>query len=267
MSTVKGFIQQYGAIVESLVHAFLSFAPVAAGTEDSDAEKTIQLIQSISDVVALRRDKFLDSSGNTKSDALRFVLRVIKCFQLWCEMRSSNGHKFALRLELVRVSLSVALLQAGGRLPDTEMFEVAPTSPVEYVGSRTGTRLKSLPLMFGFSCDSDTQLSDFLHAISPLLYLASSGGWDRAKWSAWFLAIFLEYASIIALPQSRNSEKSLRLKKLIVDSLIRQPMFSSVIERPVGGVSRLWNKIPLLCDFNYLEYYLHMHKRYFYFHQ
>ena len=73
MSALKGFIHQYGAVVESLVHAFLSFAPVAAGTDDTEAEKTIQLIQSISDVVALRHDKFMRSEGSSRSDVRNFT--------------------------------------------------------------------------------------------------------------------------------------------------------------------------------------------------
>ena len=63
MANLRNAIQQYGAIVESLVHAFLSFAPVAAGPEDAETEQSIQLIQSISDLVALRRDKYLTTSG------------------------------------------------------------------------------------------------------------------------------------------------------------------------------------------------------------
>lgn len=41
------------------MHAFLSFAPVAAGPGDSDAEKTFQLIQSFSDLISLREDRYL----------------------------------------------------------------------------------------------------------------------------------------------------------------------------------------------------------------
>lgn len=196
------------------------------------------------------------------------MLRVLKCFQLWCEVKSSNPRIFAMRLEVVRLSLSMVLLRLpdSGRLPETEIFEV-PTDAA-YVGTRTGTQLKSLSFLRNTDV-CDTQFSDILHALGPLMYLVSSGqgGWSKAKWTSWFLAIALEWASIMALPECRGAEKSMRFKKLVVDSLVRQPMFGLVIEKPVAGVSSVWNKIPLLCDFNYLEYYLHMHKKYFYFHQ
>ena len=63
MSGIRKAVQQYGAIVETLVHAFLSFAPVTAGTGDVEAETTIQLIQSMSDLVALRRDRYLSGAA------------------------------------------------------------------------------------------------------------------------------------------------------------------------------------------------------------
>lgn len=56
---IRHAIQQYGGIAESLIHAFLSFAPVAAGPGDTEAERTFQLIQSISDMISLREDKYL----------------------------------------------------------------------------------------------------------------------------------------------------------------------------------------------------------------
>jgi hypothetical protein len=57
--SLRNAIQQYGAIAETLTHAFLSFAPVAAGPGDIETERIFQLVQSISDLVALRRDKYL----------------------------------------------------------------------------------------------------------------------------------------------------------------------------------------------------------------
>ena len=254
--------------MESLVHAFLSFAPVAAGAEDSQTERTIQLIQSVSDLVTLRRDKFVTSTSTTRPDGIRFVLRVMKCFQLWCEMRSSNSGQFSMRLEMTKLSLSMLLLRSnGGRLPDTEIFEQPGAVEEVYVGSRTGTRLKALSSLFQ-PVRGETQFSDFLHAIVPIVYLTSSkDGWTRASWTSWMLAVGLEWASIVALPEEKREEKSLRLKKLVVESLIRQPMFNAALAKPVSGISSLWNKIPLLCDFNYLEYYVGMHRKYFYFHQ
>ena len=64
MSSVRRAIQQYGGIAETLVHAFLSFAPIAANNEDIETERTFQLIQSVSDAVALRHDKFLTDNSN-----------------------------------------------------------------------------------------------------------------------------------------------------------------------------------------------------------
>ncbi len=49
------------------MHAFLSFAPVATGVGDVEAEQTFQLIQSMSDMVALRHDKYL-APGATDTD-------------------------------------------------------------------------------------------------------------------------------------------------------------------------------------------------------
>ena len=63
MLPLRNAIQQYGGLIESLVHAFLSFAPVAAGPEDSESEKGFQLIQAVSDLVALRHDKYLKSGA------------------------------------------------------------------------------------------------------------------------------------------------------------------------------------------------------------
>ena len=65
MTTLRNAIQQYGGIVESLVHAFLSFAPVAAGPENIESERNFQLIQSISDLLALRHDKYLKCGATT----------------------------------------------------------------------------------------------------------------------------------------------------------------------------------------------------------
>ena len=57
-------IQQYGGIAESLMHAYLSFAPVATGPNDPEAEKSYQLIQSVSDLIALRHDKDLNHGAS-----------------------------------------------------------------------------------------------------------------------------------------------------------------------------------------------------------
>jgi hypothetical protein len=270
--SIRNAIQQYGAIVESLVHAFLSFAPVAAGVNDVETEKGIQLMQSISDVVSLRRDKYLQSNAS-RADAIRFVLRIIRCFQLWAEMNSRTPRAFAMKLELVKVALSSFIIRSrkNGRLSDTEAFEMdtitSPTSTIpDYIGSRSGTRLPVLTSLIPPKM-SETQLSDFLHMLVPLVYLTASGdkGWRRAPWTAWFLAIALESASIAALPHECQVEKSFRKKKLFMDSVLRQPMFGTLVARPASAVSRVWGMIPLLRDINYLEYYLQMHVKYFYF--
>lgn len=268
--SIRNSIQQYGAIVESLVHAFLSFAPVAAGVNDLETERGIQLMQSISDLVSLRRDRFLQS-GASRPDAIRFVVRVIRCFQLWGEMNSKNPRSFAMRLELVKIALSSFILRGaqGGRLPDTEVFQLGETAPIpspDYIGRRSGTRLPALKSLTTPRM-SETQFSDFLHMLVPLVYLTSAGekGWRRAPWTSWLLAIALESASIAALPQHCQTERAFRKKKLVVDSILRQPMFGTIIERPAGAISRVWNMIPLLRDLNYLEYYLQMHTKYIYF--
>jgi hypothetical protein len=64
MAALRQAIQQYGAIVEALVHAGLSFAPVAVGIGDIETERTVQLAQSVSDAVALRNDTFLHPGAN-----------------------------------------------------------------------------------------------------------------------------------------------------------------------------------------------------------
>jgi hypothetical protein len=62
--SIRRAIQEYGGIAETLVHAFLSFAPVASNSEDIDTERSFQLIQSVSDTVSLRHDKFLTENSN-----------------------------------------------------------------------------------------------------------------------------------------------------------------------------------------------------------
>ena len=184
-------------------------------------------------------------------------------------MRSSRPRQFALRLELVRLSISMlALNHSGERLPDTEFDSEAEAEDM-YVGSRTGTRLRSLSKLFSAGSPSQTQFSDFLHAIVPLVYLSASkrGGWSKANWSSWLLAVSLETASIMSLPDGSKTEKKVRIRRMFVEALLRQPMFNVILARPGGAISRVWNMVPLLRDFNYLEYYLFMHKKYFYFHQ
>ena len=183
-------------------------------------------------------------------------------------MRSANPRAFAVRVESLRIVLSIIILKTSReRLPDVEFDDrSAPTSDV-YVGSRTGTRLRSLSKLLTPESMSETQLSDFLHAIVPLVYLSSSGGWKRTRWTAWFLAILLESASILALPDANQGEKRARIRRLVVEAIVRQPMFDAVLNRPGQAVSSLWNRIPLLRDFNYLEYVLYMHRNYFYYHQ
>jgi len=267
---IRNVIQQYGGIAESLINAYLSFAPVATGTGDVDAERGFQLVQSMSDVVALRSDKFL-SPGATQGDGLKFLLRIIKCFQLWGEMRSKTPHQFALRLELIKLSVALAILRhCDERLPDVEVKTAESSASGEvYIGSRTGTRLRSLSkALFGES-KSNTQLSDFLHALVPIVYLSSSSGWSKrkTKWTSWFIAIALDSASILALPEGSDSEKRLRIRRVVVESILRQPMFDLALNPPGQLLSSLWNKIPLLRDLNYLEYYLYGHRKYYYFHQ
>jgi|LauGreDrversion4_2_1035121.scaffolds.fasta_scaffold11486_7 hypothetical protein len=268
--SVRDIIQQYGGIAEALVHAFLSFAPVAANPEDTEAESAIQLMQSVSDAVSLRRDRFAEP-GASKQDGLRFALRILRAFQLWGEMRSSTPYRFALRLEIIKLSLSAAIIGDidGGRLPDTEMYDIDLNQQCEYVGSRSGTKLRGMSKLLGFNRPEGTQLSDFLHALAPLVYLTASPreGWTKSTWTSYVLSVCLEYASIMALPEGRHSEKRIRTKKLVVDCFLRQPMFNLILNKPASTVSRAWGMIPLLRDLNYLEYYLHMHKKYFYFHQ
>jgi hypothetical protein len=186
-------------------------------------------------------------------------------------MKYHNSYHFSLKLELTRLGISALIFRAddGGRLPDLEHYQVEPTSSWEpaYVGSRTRTRLPSLSKQLVNRRKSDTQFSDFLHAIVPIIYLSSSpkGGWTRATWTSWFLSTALEYASILALPESKGPEKKMRMKKLFIDAILKQPMFDRTLNKPATAISNVWNKIPLLRDLNYLEYYLHMHKKYFYF--
>jgi hypothetical protein len=196
---------------------------------------------------------------------------VIKCFQLWGEMRSPNPHQFALRLEILKLGLAIALLRnSDDRLPDVEFSLSTPPSETEfYTGSRTGTRLPSLTKVMFPGSKRNTQLSDFFHALVPLIYLASSSGWrkSRTKWTSWILATLLEAASILSLPEENQDERRLRIRRLILESVIRQPMFDLVLNPPTQMLSALWNKIPLLREVNYLEYYLYCHRKYFYFHQ
>lgn len=183
-------------------------------------------------------------------------------------MRSRNSRAFALRVEAIRIVLSMIILRnSGDRLPEIELDQIPSEVPDVYVGSRTGTRLRSLSKLLSPDSLSDTQFSDFLHAIVPLVYLSSSGGWKRGRWTSWFLAIFLESASIMALPESNEAEKRTRIRRLLIEALVRQPMFDIVLNKPGQAVSNLWNRIPLLRDFNYLEYVLYMHRNYFYYHQ
>ena len=186
-------------------------------------------------------------------------------------MRSKIPHQFALRMELLKLAFALAILRkSGGRLPDVEAeVEIPSDEGEEYIGSRTGTRLRSLSKLLFAESKCNTQLSDFLHALVPLIYLSASRNWQKrsSRWLGWVLAIAVEGASIIALPDGNKAEKRMRIKRLIVESLLRQPMFDFVLNPPGQALSNLWNRIPLLRDLNYLEYYLYGHRKYFYFHQ
>ena len=186
-------------------------------------------------------------------------------------MRSKTPHQFALRLELLKVAIALAILRkSDDRLPDVEVETIEQTEEGDvYIGSRTGTRLRSLSKIMFPESKKNTQLSDFLHAIVPLIYLSASPGWKkgRTRWLSWVLAIAIESASILALPEGSQAEKRLRVKRLIVESVLRQPLFDVLLNPPGQALSNLWNKIPLLRDLNYLEYYLYGHRKYFYFHQ
>jgi hypothetical protein len=208
----------------------------------------------------------MNTSWNTQ--ALKFLLRVLRCFQLWGEMRSSNPHQFAIRLEMIRVSLCMLIIRSSPeRLPDIA-FESMEESPLdEYVGSRSGTKLRSISRSLDIENQTSSQLSDFLHAIVPLVYLSGSRGWRKAKWASWLLAITLETASIMSLPDNLKHEKGIRMKRMIAEATVRQPMFDLVLRAPAQTISNIWGRIPLLRDINYLEYYIGMHVKYFYFHQ
>lgn len=185
-------------------------------------------------------------------------------------MRSRTPHQFAVRLEMIKLALALTILRnSSDRLPDVEFDDSdSQTLTTAYVGSRTGTRLRSLSRIISPESKCDTQLSDFLHAIVPLIYLTSSSGWrKRTKWTSWFLAIAVEAASIAALPESRSLEKRVRVRRLVIESIVRQPVFDLILNPPALTISNLWNKVPLLRDLNYLEYYLYGHRKYFYFHQ
>ena len=183
-------------------------------------------------------------------------------------MKSSHPHQFALRLEMVRVSLSMLILRNSSERVTEIPSEETHESPQEcYVGARTGTRLKSFSKLFDLERPSHTQFSDFLHVIVPLVYLSSSRGWRKAHWTSWILAIALESASIMSLPDNCKQERQIRVKRLLAEAIVRQPMFDLILKKPGHAISSIWNRIPLLRDINYLEYYLGMHMRYFYFHQ
>ncbi len=186
-------------------------------------------------------------------------------------MRSKTPHQFALRLEMLKVAIALSILRkSGDRLPDVDIETIPGEAESEvYVGSRTGTRLRSLSKIMFPDSKANTQLSDFLHAIVPLIYLSASPSWRKrhTRWLSWILAIAIECASVLALPEGCKEEKRLRIKRLIVESLLRQPMFDLALNPPGQLLSNLWNRIPLLRDLNYLEYYLYGHRKYFYFHQ
>lgn len=209
-------------------------------------------------------------SNTSICQGLKFALRIIRCFQLWGEMRSREPHQFAIRLEIIKLSMAFTILRKSDeRLPDVDVESHDGDAVGSFhVGSRTGTRLRSLSRIISPNSKNETQLSDFLHAIVPLIYLTSSADWrKRSRWTSWLLALALESASILALPENSKSEKRLRVRRLIVESILRQPLFDLVLNRPGRAISNVWNKIPLLRDLNYLEYYLYGHRKYFYFHQ
>ena len=74
-SQIRNVIQQYGGIVESLAQTFLSFAPLTTGPEDYEADRSIQFMQSITDLVALRHDKFV-KHGASRTDVCKIMNSV-----------------------------------------------------------------------------------------------------------------------------------------------------------------------------------------------
>ena len=222
--------------LESIIRGFLYFSPVAANSENEAFLQTSQSLLDCIDVIKANATSAVEGDHQAK---IRLCLKLLETLQLAIEMSSQRPDSAVLKLEAVKFALRLLAWRRGERLG-------APASD-GYVGSLSGLRLKPLPAAAEISLR--LFLSDFVKCLAPLLYAAA-----RARAPAGALTVYATLQVLsLSLLQDREEFRD-RARLLVLDLLVRRPVYQLTLRRPLAGLSDMWSKIPLLRELNYLEY-------------
>ena len=234
--------------IERLLRGLLYLAPLAA---DSDNEVIVQGLQSVSDLLDLLKAQKLDDVVNPGIYHLQVLRKVVEVFQLFAEMRAKQSeNKFpgvVVKIEFIKVVLTLLSWKRGQRLiPDNENSDIGlpDIAPRKY---------KELPKRL--------LISDALRLTAPLMFVLMRKRGDSR--GALVVYATMQILSIALLEEDHEIKN--RLRTLPLDILLRKPLYDVTLRPPLIGLNSLWNKIPFINSINFLQYYLNLNDKYYYY--
>ena len=235
-------------MIESVLRGILYVSPIAANTEN---ETFLQLSQSLLDCLDVLKAHLAEAAAGDYKAKSKLCCKVVETLQLAVEMMSNDTSLAVVRIELLKFMLRLLAWSDGGR--------IGMTNNTDYIGTLTGLKLKHVPPVGQVT--TQVIVSDFIRCIAPLVFAISR---RRMKPGA-ALAIYVTLQVVsLSLLQDRDEFKE-RSRLLVVDVLVKRPVFDTTLRRPVALVSDLWERIPLLCELNYLKYVLSSADRFYYY--
>ena len=228
--------------LESIVRSVLYLAPLATSP---DNEAFLQGVQSCVDLLDLvKSTSFVSASPRQR---LRLAVRVVELFQLLFEMLASPNNRKSLIVKIELVKFCFRMLAFDPRTRNADPTIVAD--------------IKILPMSWPGQTNTQLVISDLLRTLAPVMVTVIRSRGDNLK--AFVVYVTLNVVSLALLEDRVEFEA--RKRDLVSDLIWRRPLFDCTIEPPVDAFNRILKKIPIIRDLNYLDYYVSLNKRFFYY--
>jgi len=191
---------------------------------NTDNEAFLQTTQSLLDCLDILKTQLGPALSGDLRARLRLTLRILESLQLAIEMASNDPQLAVVRIEAAKFAL--------------RLLSRAPPG----------------------AASTNLVVSDFINCLSPLVYAQAR----RRMPPASALAVYLTLQLIsVSLLQDRDEFRS-RAKQLVLDVMVRRPVYQLTLRRPLAAICELWGKIPVLRELNYLDYTLSVGDRFYY---
>ncbi|KAF4721018.1 hypothetical protein FOZ63_007988 [Perkinsus olseni] len=252
---------------------------------------------TLADIAGLLRSHFDHQSPPDLKRRLQTAFKLLKASQLSLEM-DCGGLRAAVVVETIKLAIRLLLLalqQNRTLLVDVAEGDERAEDAGGFVGARTGLRLPPMRTMphAVVAAPRSTGLNlalpypeDCLMMLRPLVYLRAcawcysrkgrkgSGRSPLHQWQPWLIASSMDMLGVLILRERlrrdmvkpgdpREREYRRRVRVMVMGILLRSPMFDVLLRRPLEGLSRTWERIPVLNRLNYVGYYLFLQRFYY----